>query len=417
MRNAGRKKRLNIIPALREEILENPDSVFLIRTGVQSTRMDNGKYPSENEQMERNGFETAMKMFRKGTRKGGLTCIKPNFVYFYPKDGNNLNNGFTTHPYFTAGYCDALRSMGNTNIIVSENGGSPYEDYVSAGVTDLFKARDVIFMHGKYGHYKYYTKDEITWRDYPEGRVMLKVPFFTPFIEPDATFINMAKSRIHNLAVTSLTTKNLQGIMPVGFMHICNGWPTGLTNVIELEPRKKIINPDYQKIVETNYLKHSTMGYKYYDDAGCAKTYFSSGGWEAFRKGSFTPDFLTFREEQWSQRIMDVASNIAPAVNMVEGIFGADIYEKPYLNNFIVISRSMTACDSVATWLMGHDPREVFYLRIAKERGLGENDIEKIPLYELEEKTVRRIGDYRELPRARMVTVMHAIKSGPERFF
>jgi len=136
-----------------------------------------------------------------------------------------------------------------------------------------------------------------------------------------------------------------------------------------------------------------------------------------FKKGRIKPDFLTFREEQWSQRIMDVASSIKPAVNMVEGVFGADIYENVFLNNYIIISCSMTACDAVTTWLMGHDPREVFYLRIAKERGLGETDIDKIKIYEIKEKDVIKVKDYKNLPRAKMVTVMHNLKNGPERFF
>ena len=58
----------------------------------------------------------------------------------------------------------------------------------------------------------------------------------------------------------------------------------------------------------------------------------------------------------------------------------------------------MVSVDAVTSWLMGHDPRELGYLRIANERGLGENDIEKIPLYTLDEKGIRK-ADYRSLRR------------------
>ena len=66
---------------------------------------------------------------------------------------------------------------------------------------------------------------------------------------------------------------------------------------------------------------------------------------------------------------------------------------------------------------MGHDPRELFYLRIANERGMGENDIEKIPLYGIDGAGIERIMDYRNLPRARMGVVMHLLKNGPLRYF
>ena len=66
---------------------------------------------------------------------------------------------------------------------------------------------------------------------------------------------------------------------------------------------------------------------------------------------------------------------------------------------------------------MGHDPRELPYLRIASERGLGNNDIDSIPIYELTARDVRRVGDYRTLPRARMGVWVYSAKGKPLRFF
>jgi len=278
-------------------------------------------------------------------------------------------------------------------------------------------SRELIFLEGKYPDFQEYTKKEVTWFDKPDGVVMQKVPFFTPAVDDDTTFINMAKTRIHNLAVTTLTVKNLQGIMPVGYMHVCGGWPTGLNTAAELQPNVDVFNPDYQKQVEQLYIKHANMKYRYYDEGGFAKEYFDNGGWESFQSGSFKPNFLTFREEQWSQRILDIASSIKPHINIVEGVFGIDIKNNLYRNNFVTVSRSMVACDSVTSWLMGHDPRELFYLRIANERHMGENDIEKIPLYEITGTGVERIRDYRKLPRARMGVVMHHLKGGTLRYF
>ena len=60
-------------------------------------------------------------MFRKGSKKGGTTYIKPNFVGYFNADKRSVNDGVSTHPSFLAGFCDALKEMGNTNIVVGAN--------------------------------------------------------------------------------------------------------------------------------------------------------------------------------------------------------------------------------------------------------------------------------------------------------
>ena len=227
---------------------------------------------------------------------------------------------------------------------------------------------------------------------------MKRIPFFSLVKEKDTTFINMAKDRIHNLGITTLTMKNLQGIMPVGYMHVCGGWPSKLNR--GTVPR--VFNRDYRKEIEHLYVKHANEGYKHWDEYGFAKDYFDAGGWTAFKKGEFEPDRRIFWFEQWAQRMMDIASNVKPSINLVEGIVGVDGAKILHLNNFVTVSKSMVACDSVTSWLMGHDPRALYYTRIANERGMGENDINKIPLFEITGKGIERISDYRTLERARM---------------
>ncbi|MFA6472265.1 MAG: hypothetical protein WCU00_09525, partial [Candidatus Latescibacterota bacterium] len=52
---AEKGKKNNISPILREEILDNPDAVFVIRTTVASNKESDGKFPAENEQFLRAG--------------------------------------------------------------------------------------------------------------------------------------------------------------------------------------------------------------------------------------------------------------------------------------------------------------------------------------------------------------------------
>ena len=415
-KSSKKGKKNNIPPMLRDEILENPRAVFIIKTSVVTQKDNDGKFPPEKEQFARAGYYTAMKIFRKGSESGGTTYIKPNFVGGFTADPRSVNNGISTHPWFVAGFCDALKGMGNTNIVVGANGAAKHENFVESGVCELLHTRGICFTEGKYAQWKDYKSSEIEWVDNPEGKVMLKVPYFKLTQEKDTTFINMAKDRIHQLGFTTLTIKNLQGIMPVGYMHICRPWRSQ-QDAINLQPGKTIINPDYQKLIEQAYVKHANMGYKYWDEGGFSKAYFDAGGWDAFKRGDFEPDYKVFWGEQWGQRMMDIASNIKPCVNMVEGIVGIDGGNKLHLNNFITISRSMVECDSVASWLMGQDPRELPYLRIANERGLGQNDIEKITIYEITDKGIKKVNDFRMLDRAHMGVHIYSTEGAPLRFF
>ncbi|MFC1538544.1 DUF362 domain-containing protein [Candidatus Latescibacterota bacterium] len=406
----GRKQ--NIPPVLREEILDNPQAVFVIRTNITSQKHDDGKLPAEIEKIMLEGYYTARKIFRKGSNTGGTTYIKPNFVGGFNADMRSLNNGISTHPSFVSGFCDALKEMGNRNIVVGANGAATHDNFVESGICDMLDSHGVCFTEGKYESWSDYKKSEVTWIKNPDGVVMKKIPFLKLTKEKDTTLINIAKDRIHQLGFTTLTIKNLQGIMPVGYMHICGGWPSTLNrgNV------KRVFNPDYRKEIEQLYIKHANMGYKYWDEGEYSRAYFNAGGWEAYMRKEFEPDYKTFWGEQWGQRMIDIASNINPSVNIVEGIVGIDGRNDLHLNNFITISKSMIACDSVASWLMGQDPRELPYLRIANERGMGENDIEKIKIFEIIEQDIMHVNDYRKLPRSKMGVNVYS-ESKELRFF
>jgi uncharacterized protein (DUF362 family) len=361
------------------------------------------------------GHRVASCIFRPGKKKGGQTYIKPNFVGGFSADPRSLNNGVSTHPAFVAGFSDALREIGNTNIVVGANGAAKHEDFVNSGIAGMMHEHQVCFTEGKYEKWEDYVPEEIAWVRNPGGVVMRKIPFFKLVQAKDTTFINMAKDRIHQLGFTTLTMKNLQGVIPVGYMHICQPW-NDLRRPMSLEPDRNAFNKNYQRDIEKRYVKHANMNFKYWDEGGFAKAYFDAGGWKEFRKNEKIADYKLFWSEQWGQRMMDICSNVHPCVNLVEGIVGIDGANALHLNNFVTVSRSMVECDSVAAWLMGHDPRELPFLRIASERGLGNNDIDRIAVYELSEKGIEKI-DYRMLPRAKMGVNVYGLKDMPLRFF
>ena len=183
----------------------------------------------------------------------------------------------------------------------------------------------------------------------------------------------------------------------------------------------KHFNRDYRAAIEKSYIKHANMGYKYWDEGGFYKSYKDAGGYEVFgqalneyrktkgeeRKKAIErcidiADTRLFWAEMWAQRMMDIIEAIPPPyVNMVEGTFARGAGGIVHAD-FLTVGRSMVAVDAVTSWLMGQDPRELPYLRIANERGLGENDIESIPIYLLSEKGPEKVKDYRSLKRERL---------------
>ena len=54
-----------------------------------------------------------------------------------------------------------------------------------------------------------------------------------------------------------------------------------------------------------------------------------------------------------------------------------------YLTNIVVAGCSPFEVDTVGTYIMGHDPREVWYTRVAQEKGYGECDPAKIDIYRI----------------------------------
>jgi hypothetical protein len=76
----------------------------------------------------------------------------------------------------------------------------------------------------------------------------------------------------------------------------------------------------------------------------------------------------------------------------------------------------MPEVDAIGTYIMGHDPRELFYTRIAKERGLGECDPRKIDLYWIREGQVTK-ANLADVKRYRIGVNLHTWSETGERMF
>jgi hypothetical protein len=68
----------------------------------------------------------------------------------------------------------------------------------------------------------------------------------------------------------------------------------------------------------------------------------------------------------------------------------------------------MFEVDAVGNYIMGHNPSEMWYTRVAKERSLGECDIEKIDIYKIRNGEITPVKNIAEIKRYSLGTNLHS---------
>ena len=415
-------KAKNSIPEIRQEIRDNPRAVFLIETHVDASPDERGFFTEAQPQLHETGKQVVPKIFQKGIKRGGSTFIMPNFVVVQETVLSPVV-GIITSPDFVAGFVEGLRELSNTNVITSARGGGA-RNHRMTGIYSVFDKYSINLFESSYQRFSDYDKKELNWHKVPRPVVWKNIPTYRPIGDPDNLFINMPKLKCHNLGLTTLSIKNLQGAVPTGYGHYCNNWEA----IKHLCERSYNINfnrdfpDDYQTRVEAAFLKHRAAGFKHWDYEGLYPIYEKKGGWEAFKK--LKDDYDSVREfmkdipgplmwdEMWCQRALDSASAIIPDINIIEGIIGRDgsgfDIGKDELCNIIVVGLSKLEVDSVGSYIMGHDPTELLYTRIGKERGLGECDMNRIDLYWIRDSRIVPIRNISEIKRYRLGVNMHS---------
>lgn len=191
-------------------------------------------------------------------------------------------------------------------------------------------------------------------------------------------------SQTHNLGLTTLCCKNLQGIVAHGYRHYCHR----LSGIANYPPEKlKHFQPNYKESVLESWKRHVKQNWPRWDM--CEE-------WD----------------EVWAQRTCDTLMTIKPWVNVIEGIVGRDgtafRQGTDHLGNLIVAGIRPVHVDAIATYLMGHNPQNINYLMLAHERGLGEIDQEKIDVYLLQDDgSVTKCVDLDKIGRLRLGVYHH----------
>ena len=427
-----RGKARNTNPDIRPEILNNPRAVFLIETNVNAQRDAKGFFTEARPQLFETGKNIVSQVFVKGSTKGGSTVIRPNFTTT-PDNVLSPVVGIITSPDFIAGFTEGLKELGNSNFITTARGSNVIM-HRKTGIYSVFDRYGINLIEANYRRFSDYDKKELNWHKVPKPVVWKNIPTNRPIGDKDNLFINMPKLKCHNLGLTTLAIKNLQGAVPTGYGHYCNGWDSMeyLSKRSYQTDFKRNFVKDYYQNVESAFLKHRAAGFKHWDYEELYPLYQKKGGWEAFKKikndsekiKEFMSDFpsrLLMWDEQWCQRAIDSATAIKPNINIIEGIIGRDgsgfDTGTDELCNVLVIGLSMLEVDSIGSYIMGHDPTELPYTRIGKERGLGECDPNKIDIYRIRDGEIIPVKNLSEIKRYRLGVNLHTWAETGKRLF
>jgi uncharacterized protein (DUF362 family) len=330
--------------------------------------------------------------------------------------------GVNTSANFMAGFVGGLRTLGNTNVIVGDRGGN-FRTHTGLGMYAVFKPGGILLMEPSYPKFSDYAKNELNWTRVPDPVVWKQIPTIRPIGDRDNLFINMPKLKAHNLGLTTLSGKNLQGVVPKGYGHYCDQWGA-LEYLAEqaygIDFGRDFV-ADYHERVEAAFLKHRAAGFKYWDYERSYPKYEAKGGWKVFRNIRKDPgkakEFMDgipnlMWDEQWCQRAVDSATAIKPHLNIVEGVIGRDgsgfAVGNDSLTNIVVVGMSTFEVDTVASYIMGHNPRELYYTRIFNERGLGRNNPGEIHIYRLSGDGITRVRALSEIRRFQLGVNLHS---------
>lgn len=330
-----------------------PDAVFIRRSAA--TGFD------DRQRFREAGYALAADLLTSSDGQDQRTfVIKPNVVTGSDEEmrkRGESDRGIVTDADFVAGIVTRLQELGAGRILVAEGGGPTpmgpafaergYEQMATdcgIGLVDLNRKKGT------------YAPDELNWTPV-DGLVFKEIPFVRPVNDADTVFINVPTMKTHNLGIISLCGKALQGTIAMGYRHFCSSMEDALE---QLPGAHEHYQPDVLGRIKTEYERHVAAGYPLWDCEGS-------------------------RYEAYAQRTCDAVLGHSGFLCMVEGVIGRDGTAfhsgKDVLANLTLGGINPVSVDAVTAYLMGHDPRNIGYLAVAAERGLGQIDPALIPVY------------------------------------
>lgn len=295
---------------------------------------------------------------------GRKVFIKPNIVIACSPD-----SGIVTHPAFVAGMLDYLEETGVQPADIAMGDASGIEEpgvmeqvFRETGYEQLARERGVRLVD--------LNDDPGVRLPVPGGHVFSEIGVARCVAAEGRYLINAPKLKTHNLAVTSLCVKNLQGtIVPVKERHLCAVTPEDVVPDRRPRPNAPVVGGHPRTKPESEQRRY-------------------------FQKGS---SGLTVWEETWSEKICDLNTVVHPDLHIVEGIVGRDgtgfNRGGNHPTGLVAAGRNPVAVDTVVSSLIGFDPVGIGYLVRAGARGLGPNDPADIRIYELRDGDLQPCDD------------------------
>jgi len=332
----------------------HPGAVFIRKTHVAS-RFDTAGMRREGERLARMIFRP---MDRPGIPVTDRVVLKPNVLTRREADGTRVNWG--TDPDFYEGLLEGLTAAGSRRLHYAE--ANYRSSRWSTRYDDIHERFGVAVCEPQRRAADYRRGVEMNWSRPADAVVYQHVPHYPPLHESGTWLFNIAKWRSHGMCLTQ-ACKNLQGLCVWPFQRFCPGWSmvTGAP-----EHMKPHIARNVEARVTRYFESHRRMGYSRYDSAA---------------------PLSPMHQEIWAHKTCDNLSVLKTGLNMVEAIYAKN--EDPsdpiesFLPNFVMFSKDPFRLDLVGLWLGGHEPGNVHFYRIAKERGLSDTfNPWDVPVYE-----------------------------------
>ena len=249
-----------------------------------------------------------------------VVLIKPNVIPQGTED-----SGMITHPWFVAGMAEYFREAGVREVLVGE-GGWDCTSWRKRRASKL----DLEEIWERSGYFEMANFMGIKLVDLQEEGEIVGIPGgkFTKTLtisrwirRDDVLFLDVPKMKTHNLAVTTLCSKNLMGTVLCPERHFC--------------ARAR------------------------------ARSLAEFGSMDMY-------------ETCFAELLTDLVSVARPDLCVVEGVVGRDgtaFHRGENLTTWTVVAgRNPTTVDAYTSYLMGFEPRAIPYLREAAQRGLGTID-------------------------------------------
>jgi uncharacterized protein (DUF362 family) len=354
----------------------NPKAVFIRRTRV-AQKMDSA---AKRDEAVRLAGEIFVPMDRPGVPISHRVVLKPN-VTSVASRGQDPEQfwGTGTDPDFYEGLLIGLKKLGLKKFHFVES--NMCDKWNLRGFTDINERHGVLMNDTEPRLGRIRDLDTVVFSKVPDPVVYSHIPHFAPVNHPDTWLLNIAKWKAHSMCLTQ-TVKNEQGLVVNPWVRFCPGW-TGVTGVRDL--MKPDIHPQAQPRIERYFENHIKNGFKRY--AGNSRR------------------VSPIAQEIWAHKTCDNQSVLKTGLAMIEGIYGRDgdgfSVGRDYMANIVIFGKDKFRTDLVGLWLGGHEPGNVHFYRIAKERGLSDTfNPWDVPVYEWADgKAIpRKLSDFERTP-------------------